>query len=219
MCLSDRLLAVAGLVMVSVFPIAGTTINITPGAGLVGNTAALAAFNRAANTWAAMFSDPVTINIDANLGFLAPNVIGQASSVQLVADYDAFRDALAFDASDESDDAIVGFLPTRAQLSASLPAGVTLSNNMQSTKANLKALGVSGLDELFGSSDASITFNSNFGFDYDRLDGTVGVDFESVALHEIGHALGFVSAVDTIDNLTGPTIVNIFHWTCFDSMD
>src|SRR4051794_25314620 len=100
MRLSHRFMAGAGLVFVLVSPPTATTINITPGAGLAANTAALAAFNRAANTWAAVFSDPVTINIDANLGSLGPNIIGQTSSVQLVADYDAFRNWLVFDASD-----------------------------------------------------------------------------------------------------------------------
>jgi len=46
-----------------------------------------------------------------------------------------------------------------------------------------------------------MTFNSEFNFDYDSSDGiTAGYyDFETVALHEIGHVLGFVSVVDAID--------------------
>src|SRR5262249_43241872 len=57
-------------------------------------------------------------------------------------------------------------------------------------------------------SDGTITFNSNFAFDYDRSNGvTPGtIDFESVATHEIGHALGFISAVDDVDSLSSGTI-------------
>jgi hypothetical protein len=42
---------------------------------------------------------------------------------------------------------------------------------------------------------ASIGFNSNFNFDYDPSDGIQAgqTDFEAVAVHEIGHALGFTS--------------------------
>src|SRR4029079_17875526 len=88
-----------------------------------------------------------------------------------------------------------------------------LNGNMTATKANLKALGFAGLDGMFGASDASITFNSGFSFDYDNSNGVGGgqMDFESVAMHEIGHALGFVSVVDTVDQLRnlGQTSSNI----------
>jgi hypothetical protein len=42
-------------------------INPTSGGGLASNSAALAAFNRAADTWKNYFSDNVTINISADL--------------------------------------------------------------------------------------------------------------------------------------------------------
>ena len=44
-----------------------TPIVINAGASLAGNTAALAAFNRAATTLGGLFSDSITVNINANL--------------------------------------------------------------------------------------------------------------------------------------------------------
>jgi len=52
-----------------------------------------------------------------------------------------------------------------------------------------------------GGADSTITFNQALTFDFDNSDGvTAGaIDFESVAAHEIGHALGFTSVVNSIN--------------------
>jgi hypothetical protein len=72
--------------------------------------------------------------------------------------------------------------------------------------ANLKALGFT-LDSSghpFAGADGDITFNSKFAFDFDPTDGVDAgkYDFVAVAVHEIGHALGFLSGVDYYDQLT-----------------
>jgi hypothetical protein len=194
-------------------------IAINPGAALSGNAAALAAFNRAAEKWEFCFSDPITVTIDANLVSLSnPNIIGQASSVLLMASYDFIRDQLVADSALDADDAINAFLPTSAQFSALVPVGFSLDGNLVGTKANLKAMGFGGLDTLFGPSDATIEFNSNFAFDYDNSDGVMPgtIDFETVAIHEIGHALGFISAVDLVDasppGAFSPEVLDLFRF-------
>lgn len=185
----------------------GLDIVLVPGAGLAANPAALAAFERAAERWEAVFSDPIVVTIDADFADLGnPAIIGQAGSVLLQGPFDVIRDALVADA--DADDAVVAAMPTAAEFAESLPAGFSLSGNVMGTKASLKALGFTGLDDDFGVSDATITFNSAFAFDLDASDGVAPgtMDLETVAVHEIGHALGFLSAVDAIDGATGGVV-------------
>jgi hypothetical protein len=184
-------------------PAAAVTITINAGPALAANAAALAAFGRAASRWSALLTDPITVNVDANLAPLGPGVLGQAGPVFLAAPYATVRNALVADAADEPDDAIVASLPTAAQFAALVPAGFTLDGRLSGTKANFKALGFGGLDLLFGASDATIEFSSSFAFDYDASDGVGAglIDFESVAAHELGHALGFISVADFVDTL------------------
>lgn len=177
-------------------------IGITNGGGMT--APALAAFNRAAAQWQARIADPITVNITAimtNMG--SPTIIGSTSNVVLQADYTTIRDQVVADAADEADDAIVGFMPTAGQFSVYLPPNFGLTGNISVSKADLKALGFTGLDGSFGVSDGTITFNTGFSFDFDNSDGvTPGtIDFETVTAHEIGHILGFVSAEDNIDTM------------------
>ncbi len=183
-------------------PVRAFTINLVPGATLAANAPALAAFDRAAASWEAIFGDPVTVNINADLADLMnPNIIGGASSVFLAGGFDEIRDQLVADA--DADDGILNALPTGSQFSAFVPTGFGLSPDIAATKANLKAMGFPDLDTSFGTNDGDITFNSTFSFDFDNSDGVLAglTDFETVATHEIGHVLGFVSAVDVIDFL------------------
>lgn len=202
-------------------------ITIAAGTELFDNTAAFDAFQRAADTWASFISDSIQITITANLADLGnPNTIGSASSVLLQGGYDVIRGAMV---ADDPGDPLLQALPLLNGFNATLPAGITLSGGLLLTKANAKALGFTGLDDLFGVSDATITFNSAFSFDYDRSDGIAPdtIDFESVALHEIGHALGFLSSVDDVDfakqnNLSGalsPTVFDLFRFAGGGALD
>lgn len=184
-------------------------IVINPDAGLAANLPALAAFNRAAAQWEAYISDPITITIDAHFSALGPGIIGSTSSLILQADYNTIRDQMVADASNEGDDAVVAFLPTAAQFSATLKAGSSLTGNVIGTKANLKAAGFEDLDFYFGASDATITFSSTFAFDFDNSNGVGAglLDFETVAAHELGHALGFFSSVDSA--VAGDTTLDV----------
>ncbi len=54
--------------------------------------------------------------------------------------------------------------------------------------------------------DGTVLFSSSFGFDFEPRNGITSTDFDfiGVAIHEIGHALGFRSGVDTYDAFTSP---------------
>ena len=201
-------------------------IIINAGAGLAANLPALAAFQRAAAQWESRIADPVTVNVNANLAPLGAGILGSTSSVNLLGDYPTIRGAMIIDAANEADDGIVASLP--ASMSFAMPAGFAQDASggsplIQLSKANAKALGFGGLDGLFGASDGSITFSSGFTFDFDNSDGvTAGAfDFESVAAHELGHLLGFLSDVDYIDfrrsqgqtaNDVEPTTLDMFRF-------
>jgi hypothetical protein len=119
-------------------------IIITPDDTLAGNSAAMAAFNRAAQDWGGIFSNNITVNISAGMGtsFSSPNVIGHTSSVLFQSPYDFFRDKIAASAALEPDDGIVAYLPDLAHFTATLPAGFTFSGKFIATKANFKVLAV-----------------------------------------------------------------------------
>lgn len=230
MASSDRRSGISGLVVLIVTwtvlmrseVSAGLVISINASANLAGDSAALAAFDRAATRWEGYFADNVTVNIAADLRdsafFGSSNIIGSASSVLVSQTYDAYRTAMIADSAAEPDDAIVAALPASANVNFTIPSAASYSGNLLANKATAKALGFTGLDATYGSTDATITFNSDFNFDYDNSDG-VGAgltDFETVAAHEIGHALGFISAVDFLDqnlNLNvSPTLLDLFRF-------
>jgi len=215
MKLSFKSLAIGSMVVAVGSAHAQMNIVINPNATLSGNAAALAAFQRAANNWATKFSDPVTIQINAGLASLGGGIIGSTSSVELFGSYNTVRDQMVVDAADEgASNAIVAALPTAAQFTATFDAGASNSGNLIGTKANLKALGFTGLDAIAGTTnDATITFSTNFSFDFDNSDGvTAGtMDFESVATHELGHALGFISGAGDSGSVL-PTTLDLYRF-------
>jgi hypothetical protein len=197
-------------------------IQIVPGPALAGNAQALAAFNQAAAFWEAFIADPITVQVDANIAPLGPSILGQTGSELLTTSYSTIRNAMVMDSAAELDDAIVASLPIAANYNVTLPAGFGLDGGSFASKANLEALGFTGLDAVVGTVfDMHMTFSSNFAFDYDQSNGiTAGqFDFVGVAIHEIGHGLGFISGVDDVDfilpggsNQIQPTPLDMFRF-------
>ncbi|HZL84940.1 MAG TPA: NF038122 family metalloprotease [Candidatus Krumholzibacteria bacterium] len=179
--------------------IQGAQIVLNAGSGLQAQPAALATWQRAIDIWEGWLQDNVTLTIDADLAPLAAGVLGETAPQVFQTDYTTIRNAMSADAA--SDEGILAALPNSAQISFLVPPSFTYGHQLSATKANLRAL---GFDMSFNpAADATMTFSSNMlsQFDFDPTNG-IGAgkyDFEAIIVHEIGHVLGFMSEVDTVD--------------------
>lgn len=190
---------------------------------LLADPGALAAFERAAQVWESIITTPVRVNINAELtNDPDPTVIGSTSifTAPVNLPYGIVRDALAARASRPGNE-ILAYLPTSAQIQASIPtaSGATFDNTtLGITRANQKAVGLVNNAATDTELDAIINFNKNFTFDYDSSDGVDfdKIDFQTAAVHEIGHALGFLSDTDDYDQfpdiLDNATTLDLFRF-------
>jgi len=180
-----------------------------------GNASADAGFIAAGQLWSNIFSDNINIRINAGFTSLGVGILGSTGSNAAEFSYSQVRTALTGDSNSADDATAVASLPSGNALTFVTNArdgtyiidsnGSTNNTTLAVNRANAKAIGlIAGNDT---SNDASITFSSNFTFDFDRSDGITGgtYDFVGVAAHEIGHALGFVSGVDIVDAYSGPS--------------
>ena len=216
----------------------GFHIEIVPGLNLRSMPDALEAARRAADQWEAMFFDPITVTIHIDIlsqrrDFL-DGVLGLASPVELELPYSEVRAAMQSDGLIEGDDSIVGRLPDQDEIGFAYPNELSPGQNIALSKANLKALGLHSraIDDELGVSDGRILLNpftaasqvGNDGdgthFDFNSDDGIEfgDFDFETIVVHEIGHILGFISAVDRIDNvdssvqIVAPSPMDLFRF-------
>ena len=180
-------------------------------------------FTTAGNIWAGYFRDDMTVNINIDYPSLGANILGSASSQTLGYYYSDVRTALQLDRTSADDFLAASNLPAGPNLSfltnneatgaLAVDANNTTNNAyLDVPRANAKALGFTftygeGLIAANDATlDASISFSSNFAWDFDRSNGiSPGTfDFVGVAIHELGHAMGFVSGVDTVDFVSAP---------------
>jgi hypothetical protein len=161
------------------------------------------AFLKAAAIWTEKIQSPLTIVIDVdfgptNFGERWPaQVLGSTSPQDLTSDaYPAVRAQLIAGADDDQTRAIYNSLPLNT-----MPTDVGSTTIMKAPSANGRALGLldpvadPDVREKYLGRPPSIGFNNTVPFDFDPSDGIDAnkVDFEAVAVHEIGHALGFMS--------------------------
>ena len=188
--------------------------DVTPG-GM--DPAALAGFQKAANIWEGLILDNIQVNLDIRFdnsdisGNAFPaGVLGSAGSTTQGISYTNVRGALILDAITIDDKTASANLPAAPSLSflthdANTSAVVTdnnasgNNNTLDVNTANAKALGLRPANDP--ATDAGISFNNAFTWDFDQSDGVDPghQDFVGVSVHEIGHALGFTSGVDVVD--------------------
>lgn len=198
------------------------TVNYTIGSSLASDPQSaqiIGAFQRAANNWTSQFDNTFKFNFTIDFSQLSVGVLGSTNSSKGTISYDGYRSALAGTAHSADDFQAISSLPTSSSLPLLLngvrdnPNGrgsltPYLDNNgdannatIRMTLANAKAMGL--LDPNNSATDAAITFSSRYRsyFDFNPDDGISAgqFDFVGIATHEIGHALGFISGVDTLD--------------------
>lgn len=197
-----------------------TEISFNFGPGMRQHPAARAALERAADQWRSRLNDDVHLTFDVDFGD-GPNAVDEAEPQPDVISYARLRSSLTDDA--EADDQIIHSLPKPSDLRFNLPAGASFSSSpsneghLRLTRANMKALGMIPRDDpRYLEPDATIRFPDNADFNFDVRNGIAAnqIDFEAVAAHEIGHALGFVSSLDTppVDGVVQPTPLDLFRF-------
>lgn len=196
------------------------TIVLTDIGGVTGSPAERA-FRAAAAYWDSVLTNDVTININVGYAPLATGILGSTGSTRAYTSTSSIYSQLAASSTSSLDATAVANLSPLSSAGGvtTIMPGYTSSANktglniattrvdndsstnnttIYGTTANLKALGYT----IEGSTtDASITFSSNYDWDFNPTNGVTdgSYDFISVAIHEIGHALGFTSGVDTYD--------------------
>ena len=197
----------------------GLQFNLIPADGM--SQQAIDAFQQAADLFSAMFTDDIIVNINIDFKSLSTGILGSSSFTLQRYTYSQVLDALTNDQTGTNDNIAVNNLPTGSGLDVYInrtsnnPNGSGspvpyLDNDSDAnnskiciTTSNAKALGLLSADDV--AVNATIIFNSQYTWDFDRSDGiTAGTyDFVGCAMHEIAHALGFTSGVDFLDDSPG----------------
>jgi hypothetical protein len=194
------------------------TINLLDWGGVKGSRAEQG-FKIAADYWGAMLTNNATINLGVGFWNLGEGTVGATDSYKN--DYSIREWENRFNATKSNstlDRNIVlptlndagnisfitnGVAPNGSDDTAKLtylPGNSYSSNTLYLNNAVAKAL---VNDANYGKdwTDGQVTFSDRFQFDFDPRDGISPgqLDFLGVAIHEIGHALGFVSGTDYLD--------------------
>jgi hypothetical protein len=157
-------------------------------------TAAQAGLQAVADYYSETFSDDITFIITVSFQALPGGVIGGTGSSFQNVQYVTTRVNLQNDM--DSNDTIQDMLPTTNTLPVRYNGAndaVTNESLVGITRANYRAaIGT------IGGIAATMTFNSNFAFDFDPSNGVPNslLDFQSTVAHEVGHAMGFTSNAD-----------------------
>ncbi|MCU0782603.1 MAG: NF038122 family metalloprotease [Verrucomicrobia bacterium] len=190
-------------------------------------------FAVAADRWSAVLVNDIVVNVIVGYLPLGSGVLGETGAPYVQQSYASVAAALNASATSADDALACAHLQSGPEYSRLINhtsdnpnganSGTPYVNSLSPvylTQANAKALDLLGPG---AAADATVRFNSNLPFDFNPTDGTTSgqFDFVSVAAHELGHALGFVSAVDELEARNGglataqipSTILDLFRYS------
>ena len=167
-------------------------------------------FEMAGQIWSSYLKDDVTVRIYVEATDQLPEeVVGAALPGKKVkTDYKKLREGLDDDSTSSDDEKAILNLPSSGKKGEEVSVivdgeALNKTKEFKLTNANAKALDLlrDDRDKLDGYIQVNdLTGKSTTGWDYDALrsgnDGGGKMDFLSVAMHEVGHVLGFVSGID-----------------------
>ncbi len=182
----------------------GLTIVLRSTTQLDGFPQAKAAFIRAAAQWEAQIKNPITMVLDVDYGptrfgqTYPSGVLGSTSTPSYIVTFDQVRAKLVASAASAAETTLYNALPNGT---VNTDIGAVGTTYVVSPLMRAFGLLPADADPASNSGVPSIGFNSNFTFDFDPSDGiTAGAtDFDAVAVHEMGHALGFTSNVGSVE--------------------
>lgn len=183
----------------------GFTIILRGTTQLDGFPLAKAALIRAAETWMALIRTPATVYIDVDFGPTRfgdpyPNgVLGSTDSnfPDTASTWSSMRARLLTKSNSQAETDLLNLMPPAAGIPTTEGTGTLVYISEIPRRAleliNAVAPEPSGSPGLGAVS--SVGFNSAFSYDFDPFNGIASnsQDFNATALHEFGHALGFVS--------------------------
>ncbi len=199
-----------------------------------GDANADAGFQMAAAYWSSQFEDDITVNVAAGFSNLGESVLASSRNATRFFSYAAVRNALATNSLSANDSTFVNSLSNSGSInvyanrltdnpngSGSSTAFLTTKGEVGVNRTNQKSLGLRAANNA--EEDTQITFNNTFAFDFDPTDGIDAdkLDFVGIAIHELGHSMGFSSYVDIVDGFgdilalsdVAPTVLDLTRYS------